>query len=307
MKHLSLALIFFFSARLLAGQQVLHFDGQNDIYIIPELQNFRGNDFTVNVEFKVNAFESKKNGVNYIRQFIIFKENTNKKYFNEAFTLYVDEYRKGIWLTVTSKEKKQVHLFSGKNSIETGKWYNAQFSINPEKASLSLNGELKSTNTTGFSVDFSGKPFFLGGRLAGHDDKTEYGGRFNGQIRNLEISENHEKSGPGKYRYSVYSLNGSEEAVPQAGGDLKEANNLKLFPNPASDKLTAQITLPRPGEYSIEIHTSSGKAVKEVKNRTFENLDLEFDIDIAGLPNGLYFLVVRGNTGIITAEFLINK
>ena len=78
-----------------------------------------------------------------------------------------------------------------------------------------------------------------------------------------------------------------------------------VFPNPARDKLYVQAPLLNMEEAVIQLLNSYGRVVlsqnfKQVKHDVKE-------IDISGLPEGIYLLVIDNDTVRYTAKVIISK
>ena len=83
------------------------------------------------------------------------------------------------------------------------------------------------------------------------------------------------------------------------------SDHLMVFPNPARDKLYVQAPLLNMEEAVIQLLNSYGRVVliqnfKQVKHDVKE-------IDISGLPEGIYLLVIDNDTVRYTAKFIISK
>jgi hypothetical protein len=79
------------------------------------------------------------------------------------------------------------------------------------------------------------------------------------------------------------------------------ATTVKLFPNPASDKLVVSSNNLKASTGQIEIYDVIGNKVKSVNNVDFTN---DVIIDIADLNQGGYFIKVNTSQGVITNKFL---
>ncbi|MCK9413270.1 MAG: right-handed parallel beta-helix repeat-containing protein [Prolixibacteraceae bacterium] len=77
--------------------------------------------------------------------------------------------------------------------------------------------------------------------------------------------------------------------VTSLGTDLHQANGMSIFPSPASEFLTV-VLAGISGKQQIHIFNSIGSLVKVVE------LTGSSQIDISGLPNGLYFIYLKNNS-----------
>ncbi len=82
---------------------------------------------------------------------------------------------------------------------------------------------------------------------------------------------------------------------------LNENSNLMLFPNPATDKLITEFTIPENGNYSLEIVDVLGRTVKQLfAERTMSDGNYRFQYSIGSLPAGNYFVRLNGKTKSIS-------
>jgi hypothetical protein len=82
--------------------------------------------------------------------------------------------------------------------------------------------------------------------------------------------------------------------------DNHPQDNLKIFPNPANNHVTIQLS--RTISSSIEIIDATGRIVL-----TLESVGENFTIDISELNAGIYFIRVRCEEGIFVKKFVIEK
>ncbi|MBP3253854.1 MAG: choice-of-anchor D domain-containing protein [Bacteroidales bacterium] len=73
---------------------------------------------------------------------------------------------------------------------------------------------------------------------------------------------------------------------------VQQDNTLLLYPNPANEKITLQMT-PVNHSVQIQITDNSGKTVKTVELKAFARL---LTIDVSDLKNGVYYLRTEGKT-----------
>ena len=76
--------------------------------------------------------------------------------------------------------------------------------------------------------------------------------------------------------------------------NISAGSDLVLQPNPASTEI--KINLPLKNDFEIEIMNTLGESVSRSKN--------EKQINIADLPNGIYFLCVRENNNFLVRKFV---
>src|SRR5262249_7040934 len=88
------------------------------------------------------------------------------------------------------------------------------------------------------------------------------------------------------------------QAAALAGDPDGTAGSLQLFPNPAKDLLYIRpgMTMGRDGY--VEIFTSAGIRVRMIRASEQDSNSL-LQVNVAGLANGLYFVVVHGEGKVI--------
>ena len=70
---------------------------------------------------------------------------------------------------------------------------------------------------------------------------------------------------------------------------------ISLYPNPASTHLNLEIDMP--GDYTVSLTNISGQMIF-----TQANILDDLQIDISDLTQGLYFISIRDNDGVLKAE-----
>ncbi|MBK9013466.1 MAG: T9SS type A sorting domain-containing protein [Saprospiraceae bacterium] len=78
---------------------------------------------------------------------------------------------------------------------------------------------------------------------------------------------------------------------------------LKVFPNPAADKLTVNFSVPVDDEVQLIFKDSTGKALLQEKRKVSPG-DYELTYEIAQWPVGVYFLEVRNNRFEVSSSFI---
>ncbi len=81
--------------------------------------------------------------------------------------------------------------------------------------------------------------------------------------------------------------------------------NIKIYPNPTSDQITLQYTIPSAGNVSVELFDMTGKKVLVQKNNVVQQAGEHNEkISIASLPANAYLLVMTINDEIIREKFI---
>lgn len=89
---------------------------------------------------------------------------------------------------------------------------------------------------------------------------------------------------------------------------LVNSYSLSLYPNPATNYITLGYVLPVNEKVTVSIYDGLGRTVKTVQLKGTENFN-ELQIDIAGLPTGIYAYTATANVTITNAsgKFTITK
>ncbi len=90
-------------------------------------------------------------------------------------------------------------------------------------------------------------------------------------------------------------------AVPDYGTEevIVSSNPFKImqsvFPNPAIDRINLKLDLPDNEQFELRLVNLTGNTLRSVQLSTPGKQDLE--MQVADLPNGMYYLLVKGNKG----------
>lgn len=76
--------------------------------------------------------------------------------------------------------------------------------------------------------------------------------------------------------------------------------NIKLFPNPVVDKLSAELTFSA-SEYKIYYMNGT-----ELKSKYLENSSDKFEVDVSDLPSGMYLSCFRNSENVVYKRFVKN-
>lgn len=88
--------------------------------------------------------------------------------------------------------------------------------------------------------------------------------------------------------------------------ELASENILSIFPNPALDAISLNLSIANPGNYQISIHNAMGQRVMLQDNLKFEHGSQSIQIDTRNLPRGVYVLHLQGNGSRVSQEFLLH-
>ena len=85
--------------------------------------------------------------------------------------------------------------------------------------------------------------------------------------------------------------------------DIKDASGLKIYPNPANDKLKIEFDGIGTQEVVLQLMDNQGRIIKNIKQTTFADSHV-LSLDISDLSSGYYFLRFIGNNKLITTTFI---
>lgn len=130
-----------------------------------------------------------------------------------------------------------------------------------------------------------------------------------GDIAKYSVNYSINSGSPGTlyFRIKKSGLKGISYSAVKSIRMGKEEAFVRLFPNPATDKLMLRFTGSREGDYFAEIFNSVGHVVKTAR---IANTGLEtFSVSISDLPQGLYFITLSGEGGVkqVGLKFLVKK
>jgi hypothetical protein len=99
---------------------------------------------------------------------------------------------------------------------------------------------------------------------------------------------------------SKYILQSANASMVANTNDINVTSKTSLFPNPAINHLNVVSNVISNGQVDVEIYNSLGQIIKTIQ---WVNLDKIQTIDISGLENGLYTLVIQTSNNLISRKF----
>ncbi len=99
---------------------------------------------------------------------------------------------------------------------------------------------------------------------------------------------------------SKYILQSANASMVANTNDINVTSKTSLFPNPAINNLNIVSNVISNGQVDVEIYNSLGQIIKTIQ---WVNLDKTQSIDISGLENGLYTLVIQTSNNLISRKF----
>jgi hypothetical protein len=86
-----------------------------------------------------------------------------------------------------------------------------------------------------------------------------------------------------KFVYSVYMVSNAVGLNEQSSA----LNKIQVYPNPASDKIVISTGIDQNVSINVKIYNLIGQQIAEYKNLSLNN---SADVQVSGLPNGLYMV-----------------
>ncbi len=119
----------------------------------------------------------------------------------------------------------------------------------------------------------------------------------------LVVTANGISSDPVSFVVSAPSDNRMQAPVAKTG--TNQDMQLKVFPNPATDKTTVQFTVAQPSLVSVNVYDANGKIVKTVMNGNLEKGSYSFPVNTAGLSKGIYFVKMTSGTDTKNEKLIV--
>ena len=94
----------------------------------------------------------------------------------------------------------------------------------------------------------------------------------------------------------IYS-NNCNNACSTIGVEEYESTDFSIYPNPTSSQLFIDVSTPLNNNFKAEIIDISGRTVKSINQ-------VNYSIDVADIPKGIYFLKLTTDEGILTKKFV---
>lgn len=99
-------------------------------------------------------------------------------------------------------------------------------------------------------------------------------------------------------------LTTQSEIITHNNKTQKQNYSVKIWPNPASDHVTVQLTGIPEGNVTFQLQPMQGRVLKQEKIKSFAKTAQQ-QIDVSGLANGVYLLVIVSDTGIRHTEKIV--
>jgi len=88
-------------------------------------------------------------------------------------------------------------------------------------------------------------------------------------------------------------------------GSLGEGSGVRLFPNPAEDKLHVQVFTNESGKYNVELFNDCGVCILKSNLTTDRLHNLEAELNTSELPSGLYLIIISDSEKIFSRKIQV--
>jgi hypothetical protein len=96
---------------------------------------------------------------------------------------------------------------------------------------------------------------------------------------------------------------GCYEYKPTAVNVL-QTNSLKIYPNPVTDNLTIEFSMINEEDVEVSLLDATGKSVKVITNRQFQQGKNTISLDMTDLPACLYFIQLKTDKNLTTQKII---
>lgn len=117
------------------------------------------------------------------------------------------------------------------------------------------------------------------------------------------MDEVHENNNIGFVSLGAFYPNQAEVGVAEIGE--AETNRVLCFPNPATKSCIVTLDLKHADELSVQVLDLTGKLVRSVPHRSFSPGAARIPLNVDGLAQGLYTVLVRGGSGLQSGRLVV--
>jgi hypothetical protein len=83
-------------------------------------------------------------------------------------------------------------------------------------------------------------------------------------------------------------------------------DRIRLYPSPASQQITAAFELRESTDVTVSVVNQIGQVVMNVASGTLTTGSNAFKLDVGGLANGTYYLIVKSSDGVEETPFVVS-
>ncbi len=108
--------------------------------------------------------------------------------------------------------------------------------------------------------------------------------------------------GEGEYSEAIDVTVDNFTSVPEQNKET----SFKLWPNPNNGSFTITAAVSIPGRYSVRVYNLVGKSMEQLPDIYLDGYN-SISVDFRNLPEGLYFIVIEGESEKLIRKLIINK
>ena len=95
----------------------------------------------------------------------------------------------------------------------------------------------------------------------------------------------------------------STEEVDENGKIISKKFEAKVFPNPAKEQTTFEISIPEKGLFEISLYDMSGKMLQVIRNGELDKGKFRQELDLIDLVPGMYLVIINSGSFKETVRF----
>jgi len=99
---------------------------------------------------------------------------------------------------------------------------------------------------------------------------------------------------------------GSDPEIVGIFNQVPVSTNISVYPNPATSTATVGFNVALPGEVTFEVYNITGQLVKSFTSSFAVSGNNEYALDLSGIENGMYNLIIRSGDAIATKSIVKN-
>ena len=106
---------------------------------------------------------------------------------------------------------------------------------------------------------------------------------------------------------ALTNVNHDVASISAGINEINLVENTKLYPNPAQNSATLELSLVQDSKVNISIYDLSGKEINTIFNGTLNSGKNEIEINTSNLSNGIYYTKISNKNSVKTIKLSISK
>lgn len=112
---------------------------------------------------------------------------------------------------------------------------------------------------------------------------------------------------PRKGHFLLMDPNATVEMDEEDASTLEDEGTFTVYPNPARATATAAFDVLNAGNYQLELRSENGNVIQVVDKSYRQKGSYQVSIDLGQLKNGIYYVVLTGESGVKYQKLVVNK